>query len=162
MTSRPTVYAVNMLTIVIILIQLQLATQFLSCAGIPVPRGIFIGFGLRLAQEIRAHRKGSTSTTTVDDELGKRALWQVQIHPFLSVVLIHHSRTPNSAPRLGVLRLWTRSSWTSACPLRSLTSRSISNPPWHFSTASLTCIVSYISHYGASYVYLSYVPDLWR
>ncbi|KAJ7884104.1 hypothetical protein B0H14DRAFT_2564495 [Mycena olivaceomarginata] len=92
MTSKPTVYAVNMLTIAIILIQLQLATQFLSCAGNPRSAWSIVGFGLRLAKDIKAHRNGSTSTTTADDELEKRALWQVQIHPFLSVVLIHHSR----------------------------------------------------------------------
>ncbi|KAJ7782199.1 hypothetical protein B0H14DRAFT_2630840 [Mycena olivaceomarginata] len=69
-----------------------LATQFLSCAGNPRSAWSIVGFGLRLAKDIKAHRNGSTSTTTADDELEKRALWQVQIHPFLSVVLIHHSR----------------------------------------------------------------------
>jgi len=54
-----------------------LATQFLSPAGNPRSAWAIVGFGLRLAQDIGAHRKGCSRTTSVDDELEKRAVWSV-------------------------------------------------------------------------------------
>ncbi|KAJ7694466.1 fungal-specific transcription factor domain-containing protein [Mycena olivaceomarginata] len=51
-----------------------LATQFLSCAGNLRSAWNIVGFGVRLAQEIGAHRKGG-SVTTATAELEKRALW---------------------------------------------------------------------------------------
>ncbi|KAJ7845859.1 hypothetical protein B0H14DRAFT_2773877, partial [Mycena olivaceomarginata] len=51
-----------------------LATQFLSCAGNLRSAWNIVGFGVRLAQDIGAHRKGG-SVATATAELEKRALW---------------------------------------------------------------------------------------
>ncbi|KAJ6550239.1 fungal-specific transcription factor domain-containing protein [Mycena capillaripes] len=52
-----------------------LAAQFLTHASEQRSAWCIVGFGLRLAQDIGAHRRGRATTMTLDAELEKRALW---------------------------------------------------------------------------------------
>jgi Fungal specific transcription factor domain len=63
----------------------QLAVQYLLGCSAPQQSWVMIGIGIRVAQDVGAHRrKYKTENITVEDELWKRAFWYV---PFsLSVV----------------------------------------------------------------------------
>lgn len=58
----------------IVLVSLQLALQFLE--GSPLPQGTWalVGVGIRMAQEVGAHRR-QTRPHTVEAELWRRAFW---------------------------------------------------------------------------------------
>ncbi|KAJ7645200.1 fungal-specific transcription factor domain-containing protein [Mycena polygramma] len=53
----------------------QLAAQFLHRTSNPRFAWSLVGFGVRLAQDIGAHRRGGEVKMTIDAELEKRAIW---------------------------------------------------------------------------------------
>ena len=60
---------------------LQLTATFLSSSNRPQGCWTVIGLGLRMAQDVGAHRKKMYGATpSVDDELWRRAVWYVHEH----------------------------------------------------------------------------------
>lgn len=59
----------------------QLSVLFLQNSSAPQGCWTMIGIGVRMAQDVGAHRrKMYTTTITADDELWKRAFWYVGAH----------------------------------------------------------------------------------
>ncbi|KIY69850.1 hypothetical protein CYLTODRAFT_420291 [Cylindrobasidium torrendii FP15055 ss-10] len=52
-----------------------LLTEFLSGSSAPQASWTLVGVGIRLAQDVGAHRRKKTNEMTVDSELWKRAFW---------------------------------------------------------------------------------------
>ncbi|KAK1235053.1 Gypsy retrotransposon integrase-like protein 1 [Marasmius sp. AFHP31] len=52
-----------------------LSCQFLQGSSVPHASWTLVGTGLRLAQDVGAHRKNSSGKITIEDELMKRAFW---------------------------------------------------------------------------------------
>ena len=57
---------------------MQLAAVYIGASPVSHPNYAIVGHGLRLAQDLGAHRKTTyPSTPTVESELRKRAFWCV-------------------------------------------------------------------------------------
>src|SRR5258708_13191178 len=60
---------------------LQLAVQFLAASASPQNCWTLIGIGLRVAQDVGAHRKTPRSRPAAQDELWKRGFWYAHLLP---------------------------------------------------------------------------------
>lgn len=74
--SNSTAYVYSFSLMRMSLIHVQLAVQFLQGSSAPQSCWTMVGIGIRLAQDVGAHRrKVHQRALTVEDELWKRAFW---------------------------------------------------------------------------------------